>query len=373
MKVQGGGPLIDRHRRGRGQGLLRPAAEREARRERFARGVVDGERVRHHHRLRRRRGVSRVVPGGETRVVVGRSTSDYLRLRVRLRLRLCLRRCADGHAASRRHRHQVARGEVADVRAPRRARRLQAGERRRRQRRAPGIRHPRGVLVPVAIARVGVFRPRPEARRGRRRGRRVRERVQAPRLARRAAARIHQRSGDVRAPLLPPVEVREVRVVVDVVPRFWFVNERGRQDVLPERPEPREGGAAGDGPASPRPRGRDGTARPRDGLGRGGEQTVLREAQLRVRRGRKRERRLRGGRRNNSASSPRARRGGGRRVRLEVAHMTRRVKRVVSSESFRFLSAQTFSRLSAEPLRRAEERLGNALSRFVVRVIVRVI
>ena len=226
----------------------------------------------------------------------------------------------------------------------------------------------------MAIARVGVFRPRPEARRGRRRGRRVRERVQAPRLARRAAARIHQRSGDVRAPLLPPVEVREVRVVVDVVPRFWFVNERGRQDLLPERPEPRKGGAAGDGPASPRPRGRDGTARPRDGLGRGGEQTVLREAQLRVRRGRKRERRLRGGRRNNSASSPRARRGGGRRVRLEVAHMTRRVKRVVSSESFRFLSAQTFSRLSAEPLRRAEERLGNALCVcLVVRVIVRVI
>ena len=208
----------------------------------------------------------------------------------------------------------------------------------------------------MAIARVGVFRPRPEARRGRRRGRGVRERVQAPRLARRAAARIHQRSGDVRAPLLPPVEVREVRVVVDVVPRFRFVNERGRQDLLPERPEPLKGGAAGDGPASPRPRGSDGTARPRDGLGRGGEQTVLREAQLRVRRGRKRERRLRGGRRNNSASSPLARRGGGRRVRLQVAHMTRRVKRVVSSESFRFLSAQTFSRLFFPRSRSDEQR-----------------
>ena len=331
MKVQGGGPLIDRHRRGRGHGLLRPAAEREVRRERFARVLVDGERVRHHHRLRRRRGVSRVVPGGETRVVV----RFVLRLRLRLCLRLCLRRRADGHAASRRHRHQVARGEVADVHAPRRARRLQAGERRRRQRRAPGIRYPGyGVLVPVGPRS---RRPRPEARRGRRRGRRVRERVQAPRLARRAAARIHQRSGDVQAPLLPPVEVREVRVVVDVL----FFQKRGRQDVLPERPEPREGGAAGDGPASPRPRGR-GRNNPRDGLGRGGEQTVLREAQLRVRRGRKRERRLRGGRRNNSASSPRARRGGGRRVGLDVAHTTRRVARVVSSR-FRFLSAQTFS------------------------------
>ena len=349
--------------------------EREPRRERFAR-VVDGERVRHPHRLRHRRGVSRVVPGDGTRVVVlQRSTTLGPPGSVHLRLRL--RRRADGHAASRRHRHQVARGEIADDHAPRRAQRRRApvrrrrvrvrvGERKRRQRRAPGMRDTRCFVVSPARRR----------RRGGRRGRRVRERVPAPRRrARRSGpARVHQRSAHPlcrSAALLPPVEVREVRVVVHLV----VVHHRRRQNGLPVRPEPprtAHADAAGETPRERSPRRRSRRRRPRDGLGRGGEHTVLRETRLGVRRGllrrfrvhgRRLPRRLRGFS-GFSASLPRARRGGGRR--RGVGRTRRR------SGGGRAWRTRSFLSLPLSPfVSHFEQRLGNKPRDLIQRVIQR--
>ena len=178
---------------------------------------------------------------------------------------------------------------------------------------------------PGCDTRCFVVSPARRRRRGGRRGRRVRERVPAPRRrARRSGpARVHQRSAHPlcrSAALLPPLEVREVRVVVHLV----VVHHRRRQNGLPVRPEPprtAHADAAGETPRERSPRRRSRRRRPRDGLGRGGEHTVLRETRLGVRRGllrrfrvhgRRLPRRLRGFS-GFSASLPRARRGGRRR------------------------------------------------------------
>ena len=157
------------------------------------------------------------------------------------------------------------RGAPKRRRAPVRRRRVRVrvGERKRRQRRAPGMRDTRCFVVSPARRR----------RRGGRRGRGVRERVPAPRRrARRSGpARVHQRSAHPlcrSAALLPPVEVREVRVVVHLV----VVHHRRRQNGLPcapNRPHRPRRGAAGETPRERSPRRRSRRRRPRDGLGRG--------------------------------------------------------------------------------------------------------